>query len=62
MERYYRSRASARTEQERGLGIKTVRRPMPDLEALARVIVELAEEDPLGLSQHPQLVTHNRLR
>ena len=54
MARYYRKKTTQRTEQERGLQIKTVKREAPDLELLARVIVEMAMEDPLGLGTNKQ--------
>ena len=52
MSRYYKSGHAARTEQERRLGVKTSRREQPDLEAIARLIVDFARDDILGLAQH----------
>jgi hypothetical protein len=54
MSRHYRRKSTVRTEQERGLRVETTRRKTVDLEALARVIVELAEEDPLHLTNLPE--------
>jgi hypothetical protein len=54
MARYYRKKTSVRSEQERGLRIKTTHRRTPDLEMIARVIVGLALDDPLGLATSQQ--------
>ena len=55
-DRHHRTKAAARTEQERGLRITTVRRDMPDLEVLARLICQMAVEDPLDLAGRPDLM------
>jgi hypothetical protein len=54
MERHHKSRTAIRTEQERGLRIRTVRRDKPDVEALARLVAMMAKEDPLGLATEPR--------
>ncbi len=55
--RHHVRRSARRTEQERGLRITTVRRPEPDVEALARLVCQLAMEDPLGLANTPEPAT-----
>jgi hypothetical protein len=50
MARHYKKKSSRRTEQERSLRAKPTRRKEVDVEKLARVIAELAAEDPLGLA------------
>ncbi|MDR1213348.1 MAG: helix-turn-helix domain-containing protein [Propionibacteriaceae bacterium] len=49
MARKYKRKTGYRTEQERGLRVQTQRRDAPDLELLARVIVNMANDDPLHL-------------
>jgi hypothetical protein len=53
MDRHHKSRSAIRTEQERGLRIRTEKRDKPDLDALARLIAMMAKEDPLGLAVQP---------
>ncbi len=53
MTRHYIRRTAIRTEQERQLKVKTVKHEKPDVEVLARIIAQLAVEDPLGLAIHP---------
>jgi len=48
--RHHKQSAARRTEQERGLRIVAVKRDQPDLETLARLIAQMAVDDPLGLS------------
>lgn len=55
--RHHMRRSARRTEQERGLRITTIRRPEPDIEALARLICQMAMEDPLNLATAPGTVT-----
>jgi hypothetical protein len=50
MDRHYKTRSAVRTEQERGLRVRTERRDQPDKEALAHLIAMMAKEDPLGLA------------
>ena len=54
--RHHKTRAAARTEQERGLRVKTVKRAQPDLGVLARLICQMAMDDPLDLANRPDLV------
>ncbi|MDR0285217.1 MAG: hypothetical protein LBI33_10070 [Propionibacteriaceae bacterium] len=49
-DRHHKRRSACRTEQERGLRVTTTRRSEPDVEALARLVRQLALEDPLGLA------------
>lgn len=51
MVRNYERKTNRRPESERGLRVVVTRRREPDLELLARVIVDMAMTDPLGL--HP---------
>lgn len=46
MVRNYKRKANRRPESERGLGIEVVNRRHPDVELLARLIVDLAMSDP----------------
>jgi hypothetical protein len=51
MVRNYERKTNRRPESERGLRVVVTPRRQPDLELLARVIVDMAMTDPLGL--HP---------
>jgi hypothetical protein len=51
MVRNYQRTTNRRPESERGLHVVVTPRRQPDLELLARVIVDMAITDPLGL--HP---------
>lgn len=51
MVRNYERKTNRRPESERGLRVVVTSRRQPDLELLARVIVDMAMTDPLGL--HP---------
>ncbi|WP_448061398.1 hypothetical protein [Cellulomonas hominis] len=51
MVRNYERKTNRRPESERGLRVVVAPRREPDLELLARVIVDMAMTDPLGL--HP---------
>lgn len=51
MVRNYERKTNRRPESERGLRVVVTTRREPDLELLARVIVDMAMTDPLGL--HP---------
>lgn len=51
MVRNYERTTNRRSEGERGLRVVVTPRRQPDLELLARVIVDMAMTDPLGL--HP---------
>lgn len=51
MVRNYERKTNRRPESERGLRLVVTPRREPDLELLARVIVDMAMTDPLGL--HP---------
>lgn len=51
MVRNYQRTTNRRPESERGLRVVATPRRQPDLELLARVIVDMAMTDPLGL--HP---------
>jgi hypothetical protein len=51
MVRRYKRKTSRLTEPERGLHLTVSARRAPDIELLARVIVDMAMTDPLGL--HP---------
>lgn len=51
MVRKYKRKTNRRSEGERGLGITAIPRRTPDVELLARIIVDMAMNDPLGL--HP---------
>jgi len=51
MVRQYKRKTNRRPEAERGLGVAATPRRQPDLELLARIIVDMAVTDPLGLGQ-----------
>lgn len=51
MVRNYERKTNRRPESERALRVVVTPRRQPDLELLARVIVDMAMTDPLGL--HP---------
>ena len=51
MVRKYKRKTNRRTEAERGLGVAVTPRREPDLELLARIIVNMAVTDPLGLGR-----------
>ena len=49
MVRNYQRTTNRRPESERGLHVVVTPRRQPDLELLARIIVDMAIADPLGL-------------
>lgn len=49
-DRHHKRRSARRTEQERELRVVAVKRDRPDIEALARLIAQMAVDDPLGLA------------
>lgn len=49
MVRRYERKTNRLPESERGLHVTATRRRQPDLELLARIIVDMAMTDPLGL-------------
>lgn len=49
MVRSYERKTNRLPERERGLRVTATRRRQPDLELLARIIVDMAMTDPLGL-------------
>jgi hypothetical protein len=51
MVRQYKRKTNRLTEAERGIHLAVSKRREPDVELLARIIVDMAMTDPLGL--HP---------